>query len=77
MRASCAEKEMPRRWHRDSSDFISVLLLLALSITIAMICEHVSKIHHRAMIHIPFRQAGTVPMFSKRRLPCSRPNAPQ
>ena len=38
MRASCAEKGMPRWWHRDSSEVISVLLLLALSITIAMIC---------------------------------------
>ena len=36
MRASCAKKEMPHCWHCDSSDVISVLLLLALSITIAV-----------------------------------------
>ena len=42
MCASWAGKVMPRCWHRDSSDDIRVLLLLALSITIAIICECVS-----------------------------------
>jgi hypothetical protein len=45
MRASFAENKIPRSLHRDSSDVISVLLLLALSIIIAMICECVSGIH--------------------------------
>jgi len=45
MRASYAENDMPRCWHRDLSDVIIVLLLLALSITIVMICENVSRIH--------------------------------
>ena len=40
MRASCAENGTPCCQHRCSSDAINVLLLLALSIMIAMICEH-------------------------------------
>jgi hypothetical protein len=55
MRASCAENEIPYCWHRSSSDVINMLLLLALSIMIAMICEHVSKIHQWIMGNIPFR----------------------
>jgi hypothetical protein len=77
MRASCAENEMPRCWHRDSSDVINVLLLLALSITIAMICEHVSKTHTEIVGHTPSRRDHTVPSFAKPPLPYSRPNAPR
>ena len=39
MQASFAEKDIPHSWHGCSSDVINVLLLLALSITMAMICE--------------------------------------
>jgi hypothetical protein len=77
MRASCAENEIPRCWHRSSSDVINVLLLLALSITLAMICERVSKIHRWIMGNIPFRQGHIVPLFAKQPLPYSRLNAPR
>ena len=52
MRASCAEKVMPRCWHRDLSDVIKVLLLLALSITIAITCKRINNIHRPIIRYI-------------------------
>jgi hypothetical protein len=77
MRAACAENEMPRCWHRDSSDVMSMLLLLALSMTIAMICERVSKLHRWVMGNVPSPQGHIVPLFAIRPLPYSRLSAPR
>jgi hypothetical protein len=77
MRASCAENEIPRCWHHSSSDVINMLLLLALSIMIAMICECISKIHWWIMGNIPFRWGHIVPLFAKQPLPYSCLNAPR
>ncbi len=77
MRASCAENEMPCCWHCDSSDVISVLLLLVLSMTIAMICECVSKIHQWIMKNLPSPRGHIVPLFATPPLPYSRLSAPR
>ena len=77
MRASCVENEKPCCWHRDSSDVINVLLLLALSITMAMICGQVSKIKWCVMGNLPSLQGHIVPKFARLPLPYSRRNAPQ
>jgi hypothetical protein len=77
MRAFYAKNEMPYCWHCDSSNVISVLLLLALSMMIAIICECISKIHQWIMGNLPSPQGHIVPLFAILPLPCSCLNAPQ
>ena len=80
MRASWAENNIPRFWCRCSSETINVLLLLALSITIAMICKHTGinrRIVEAETENLPSRQGHIVPVLPKQPRPYSLLSAPQ